>query len=253
MNAAARWRAGALLLGAALLAALVFALLAPGPAEDPRETPGPAAEASATASRAPVRFDPAPKTSLAPEPTAPAGAPAVPRAPERPPPPEAGASTLRPVRGRVIDAATRQPIAGAWVAWRLPPPRLVEQLLPRAEAGDPGISDAEGRFRLERLPDDLALHSSVHAVAPGYAYLVHPAPLAGELELALTPAATLELVLDPPPPPGAEAPPAQVRLEPLASSTPLPALRRLARALPPWGPQPERYWLRHLPPGRYRL
>lgn len=257
MSPEARWRAGALLLGIALLGLLVLAL-APDPTPEPSDevAPGPSAPLSGAASRAPVRLDPSAPAPALLDPAAPppdlAGALAQP-APPRPSPSAAGASTLRPVRGRVIDAATRQPIAGAWVAWRLPPPELVEQLLPRAEAGDPGISDAEGRFALERLPDDLALHSSVHAVAPGYAYLVHPAPLAAELELALTPAATLELVLDPPPAPGAEAPPVRVRLEPLASPTPLPLLRRLTRALPPWGEQPERYWLRHLPAGRYRL
>ena len=70
---------------------------------------------------------------------------------------EAEASTLRPLRGRVVDAFSGRPIAGAWVAWRLPPPRLVDTLLAQAEPGDPGVSDAEGRFELARLPDDLKI------------------------------------------------------------------------------------------------
>lgn len=221
-------------------------MLLPDPPSEPAQAPRRATSPAPRASRAAVSLEPATAAPLAPP--APARPASAASPAEGPRPREPGAATLRPVRGRVVDAATGQPIAGAWVTWRLPPPALVEQLLPRAQAGDPGISDAEGRFTLERLPDDFAAHARVHAVAPGYAYRVEAAPLAEELELALTPAATLELVLDPPPPPGAETPPVQVRLEPFADE-----LAPLTRALPPWGDQLERYWLRHLPAGRYRL
>lgn len=169
------------------------------------------------------------------------------------PDPDPAAATLRPVRGRVVDAATRQPIAGAWVTWRPPPVELVERLLPEAEVGDPGISDVQGYFVLERLPSDLALAHTVYALARGYGFASQRADASGEVVLALPAACGLELVLDPPPPPSSserEGPPVQVTLEPVPAT---PALRRLTAGLAPWGAERERYRLGHLPPGRYRV
>lgn len=150
----------------------------------------------------------------------------------------------------MIDAATRRPIPGAWVTWRPPPPELVARLLPQAEAGDPGITDAEGRFVLERLPSDLSLAESLYAVAPGYGFARGGAGLSADLVLALPAACGLEVLLDPAPPPGSAKPPVRIRLEPAGEA---PALARLVAGLAPWGRDRTSYRLGHLPPGRYRV
>ena len=148
-----------------------------------------------------------------------------------------------------MDAATGRPIRGAWVAWRPPPGALIEQILPAAQPGDPGITDSEGRFVLERLPKDLALADTVYAVAPGYGYAARRAGLS-ELVLALPAASALEVVLDPPPLRAEAHPPVGIRVESLSED---PLAAALCAALPPWGDERERYLLSHLPPGRYRV
>ncbi|MBL4848915.1 MAG: carboxypeptidase regulatory-like domain-containing protein [Planctomycetes bacterium] len=150
--------------------------------------------------------------------------------------------------GRVVDAATGRPIRGAWVAWRPPPPHLIAQILPTAQQGDPGISDAQGRFVLERLPDDLQVADTLYAVAPGYGYAARRAGLS-EVVLALPGSTSLEIVLDPPPE-GNEDPPVQIAIDPLSKD---PLAHATTAALPPWGQERDRYRLQHLPPGRYRV
>ena len=124
------------------------------------------------------------------------------------------------------------------------------RLLPEAEAGDPGITDAEGRFVLERLPSDLALAETLYAVAPGYGFASQGAEVSQEVVLALPGACGLEVLLEPPPPPGGAEPPVRVALEPVGEA---PELARLTAALAPWGRDRSSYRLGHLPPGRYRL
>jgi hypothetical protein len=134
----------------------------------------------------------------------------------------------------------------------------VARLLPEAEAGDPGITDAQGRFVVARLPSDLALAHTLYAVAPGYGLASQRARVGVEVVLALPAACGLEVVLDPPPPPGsgsngsgsAASPPARIALEALTQD---PGLRRLTASLEAWGQERSLYRLGHLPPGRYRV
>lgn len=236
----------------AALAGLWFLGRSAGP--PPPSQPAPA-ESRPAPRRAALAAEPEPAGELPERAPTPATPPLSPASEEQPPPPSRpneGAAKLRPVRGRVIDAATRQPIAGAWVTWRPPSAALVARLLPQAEVGDPGISDAQGYFVLERLPTDLALADTVYAVAPGYGLVARRAVLTPELTLALPAACELEVVLDPPPPPasGGAGPPARVVLEPAGHD---PSLRALLARLEPWGSERHRYRIGHLRPGRYRL
>ncbi len=113
------------------------------------------------------------------------------------------AGPLRPVRGLVVEAGTRRPVAGAWVAWRPPPPRLADEVLAAHARGElegaldegPGIlTDAEGRFEVERLPDDELPHDTVFAVHPALGMGSTPAGLEPEVVIELAP--PCELAVD---------------------------------------------------------
>lgn len=109
---------------------------------------------------------------------------------------ELGASTLPPARGRVVEAGTGRPIAGAWVTWRAVPPELADRVLEDpafSEVGEGLITDAEGEFELARLPEDLDPAWTLHAVAPGHAPGTAPARLRGEARIELSPAGALRL------------------------------------------------------------
>ena len=85
---------------------------------------------------------------------------------------ESGRASLRGVAGLVREATTGRPIAGAWIAWRLPPWSLVDELLRDPdirEIGEGMVTDAAGRFAVERLPDGLHVEDTIYVVARGYA------------------------------------------------------------------------------------
>ncbi|MBT7690877.1 MAG: carboxypeptidase regulatory-like domain-containing protein, partial [Gemmatimonadales bacterium] len=115
---------------------------------------------------------------------------------EAPPP-------LRGVSGLVRDATTHAPIPGAWIAWRLPPPEVSEQVLAGARPRDPAftmLSDDAGRFRLDRLPDDALLQSKsprvsskLFAVAKGYAYGALTVGLARDVLFELQPMGSVDV------------------------------------------------------------
>lgn len=116
----------------------------------------------------------------------------------RPTPRDLDRAPLRGVTGRVVEAGTGRPIAGAWITWRVPPPELVDQVLADRSllaAGGGMVSDAAGRFSVDRLPDDEAAAWELHAVAAGHAPGTARAGLAGELEIALVPCGALEVRL----------------------------------------------------------
>ncbi|MCO5168672.1 MAG: hypothetical protein M9894_20210 [Planctomycetes bacterium] len=96
----------------------------------------------------------------------PAQAPGAERREVDPPP------AIRGVRGLVREAATGRPIAGAWVTWRYPHPRACEAVFASGsllvEGTGEMVTDAEGRFDVQRLPDDLGVASTLFAVAPGF-------------------------------------------------------------------------------------
>ncbi|MCA8922417.1 MAG: carboxypeptidase regulatory-like domain-containing protein, partial [Planctomycetes bacterium] len=163
-----------------------------------------------------------------------------PSAGEPGPAPVADRPPLRGVSGLVRDAQTQLPIPGAWITWRLPPPAVVEQVLADPGFSDPRfamISDAAGRFAVERLPDDLPGSFTLFAVAPGYAYRALTVGLARELVVELTPMGTLEVRVR------GEDPP-RVSLTSREHAA-------IARELPAWGDDPTAFRIAHLPPGVY--
>jgi hypothetical protein len=81
--------------------------------------------------------------------------------------------SVRGVTGLVRDAQTKAPIEGAWLAWRLPPPEVVERVLGDLAFRDPRfpmVTGADGTFAVERLPDDMPISATLYAVALGYAH-----------------------------------------------------------------------------------
>ncbi|MGE0709749.1 MAG: carboxypeptidase-like regulatory domain-containing protein [Planctomycetota bacterium] len=162
-------------------------------------------------------------------------------------------SGLRDVTGRVVDAGTGLPIAGAWVAWRPPPPELVDAILRDPElARDPVlrrtrvITDAEGGFRIARLPGDAEVTHILHAVALDHAYGRAAARLEA-VTIALEAGGELEVLVAPGPPRPRDEPP-RLRVE----------RGRIERGgealeLPPWGLERASYRLSHLRAGDYRL
>jgi hypothetical protein len=269
-----RFALAALLLAAlALAAALLWALLAGGgadrarrPPADPGASPANAAPpALAAPAPAPARAARREGASRPPR----AGAAASPL--EGVPTPSAAATPLdagaalalegeppvglRPVSGLVRDARTKAPIQGAWVAWRLPPPRTVEQVFLEgtdrlAAPGPSMVTDAEGRFRVERLADDAPRSNVVYAVARGYAYGAARVGLRREVTIDLEPAGALEVELlgqprDPAP-----------RLEVAPEwGDPSEEARIVLDALPRWEEEASArlFRLAFLRPGRYRL
>lgn len=137
---------------------------------------------------------PAPATGEAPGSSTLAGAP---------PPvadPRGDRSSLRGVRGRVVDATTRAPIADAWVTWRAVPPEQARAVLAslgsERSGGEEGlVTDRDGRFDVPRLADDAEPREALHAVATGYAPGWVVPGLADEVEVALWPAAALEVAV----------------------------------------------------------
>lgn len=149
---------------------------------------------------------------------------------------------MRPVTGVVRDAETQRPIAGAWIAWRLPPPGLVDRVLGDPEyqrAGVGLLSDARGGFRIPRLPDDLEPSATLFVVAPGYAYRSLDVGLAREVAVDLVRMGTLEVAV-------AGARTAAVTVHSAEHAA-------IADALPAWGQEPGVYTITHLPPGSYSV
>lgn len=146
---------------------------APTTIDDPTTSSGSSTSTSAT---------PTTTASDAPPPVATPSAP-----PER--------SSLRPVRGLVRDAATKAPIAGAWIAWRYPTPEACAWALEgdRREFAGEMITDAEGRFALTRLADDEGPTPELFAVARGYAIESLRPGLRDEVTFELVGAGTLEV------------------------------------------------------------
>lgn len=194
-----------------------------------RKTPGPAGKTRERKTAQPV--DPR-KTSGLPEAYAPWN--------ETPP-------ALRGVKGLVRDAQTKQPIAKAWIAWRLPPPALVDRILESAQFRDPRfkmISDAQGRFQVDRLPDDQPTSHALFAVARGYAYAVHrEVGLQEEVVFDLQRSGTLIVDLE-----GPADPRPRLRLR-----TNIAHGQHLLDALPTWGGNPTQFTLTHLRPGSYAV
>lgn len=109
---------------------------------------------------------------------------------KEPPPP------LRGVTGLVRDAATHVPIRGAWLAWRLPPPSISEKVLSNTGPRDPAfrmLTGPSGRFRVDRLPDDASISSTLFVVAKGYAYGALTVGLARDVVFDLVPMGSLEV------------------------------------------------------------
>lgn len=109
--------------------------------------------------------------------------------------------SLRGVRGLVRDARTKAPIPGAWIAWRVPPPEVCDRVFsdPATLQGAGGlVTDAQGRFDVDRLPDDEQPSSTLTAVARGYAPASVRPGLREEVVLELAPSGSLEVVIDEP-------------------------------------------------------
>lgn len=153
---------------------------------------------------------------------------------------------LRGVSGRVVDALSGAPIPGAWLSWRRPTPSLAERFLDGKPRSDPAlrmITDAEGRFQLERLPDEEEPSGRLSVIALGYATRSVTVGLRRELKLALRPTGRLELKLS------SGRPPSPLRILPLDGK---PGAKRFLK-----GYVPEfigaHLSLGALPPGRYRV
>lgn len=155
--------------------------------------------------------------------------------------------TLRGVRGLVRDARTRRPIAGAWITWRVPPPEVCEEVLGRAAlvddpAGAGLISDARGRFDVERLPDDEAPSFTLCAVARGYAPATLRPGLREEVVFDLSPAGALDVRVDEP---------VDLVLEPASAEAAGPVALAVPRGQR-GADGPQRWVVRHLAPGPWR-
>jgi len=114
-------------------------------------------------------------------------------APEREAPP-----ALRGVKGVVCDAQTKRPIEGAWVTWRVPPPDVVEQVLGNPAFGfarSGMITDRQGRFAVDRLPDDVPVSHQLCVVAADYSYRVVSVGLREQLVIELERGGGLEIEL----------------------------------------------------------
>ncbi len=172
-------------------------------------------------------------------------------APTPRPPWDEAPPAIRPAVGTVVDARTSAPIPGAWITWRLPPPEVAAEVLvmtARAERlpEQTMLTDARGRFELDRLPDDAGfLAPRVFVSARGYASASALPGLARDIVIALVPAGGLAIEVD------ADPAPDRVIVEVRAASPdPDPDLEALLLALDPVRVPAE---LRGLPPGRYRV
>jgi len=111
-----------------------------------------------------------------------------------------GPISLRPARGLVRDARTRAPIEGAWLTWRPPPAEALELVFDHAGfRGLAGrsfgmLSGPDGRFVIDRLPDDMPPEPYLFAVARGYALSAVKAGL-DDLVIELEPAGKLRVVI----------------------------------------------------------
>jgi hypothetical protein len=82
------------------------------------------------------------------------------------------APSIRGVRGLVRDARTGLPIAHAWITWVPLSHGIADDVLSRVgpeEVATGMVTGADGRFEVDRLPDDQRVSSTLHAVAAGYA------------------------------------------------------------------------------------
>lgn len=92
--------------------------------------------------------------------------------------------------GIVRDARTGAPLEGAWVGWDAGSAH--EWLRPWAGLRPTGtVTDAAGRFVLERVPDGETPPARLFAVARGFACAAVAPGLGGEVVVGLTPAAEL--------------------------------------------------------------
>lgn len=102
---------------------------------------------------------------------------------------------LRGVRGVVRDARTGAPIPEAWVTWRLPGPAVLDDTIEQVEFfrySDTGmVTDALGRFEVQRLPDDQPVAHTLFASARGYGSAALRPGLREEVVFDLEPMATL--------------------------------------------------------------
>lgn len=106
---------------------------------------------------------------------------------------------IRGVRGLVREAATGRPIAGAWVTWRYPHTSACEAVFASGSLLDEGagemVTDAKGRFDVQRLPDDLGIASTLFAVAPGFGVAALRPSLREEVVFDLERGGTVEVRL----------------------------------------------------------
>lgn len=106
---------------------------------------------------------------------------------------------IRGVRGLVREAASGRPIAGAWVTWRYPHPQICEEVFASGSLREAGagemVTDAEGRFDLQRLPDDEGVASTLFAVARGFGVAALRPGLREEVVFDLERGGTLEVHL----------------------------------------------------------